>query len=286
VALERCLMMRRFARHVGRGTYHLYCISQDIDYKALSCIRLILGHIKPDAGTLAWLKNQLALEKTSLALPAKVLEIDFELALQSLRTNADILEKARQAMILKEELKALMKEQRTEETESHSEIQPLTDEELVTLAAGPYETFLNSALRIMEREKPYEQKSSEIESLTEKINNEYGQDPASFPILAAHPEKMLTLSIVMACADQVSRAYQLQIRQRAFFNALMAGIEIYLIKANTGQLPEMLPPDLPKDPFSGKDFDYNVTEEGFILRCRARSVNYRNVQQYEFKVRR
>lgn len=47
---------------------------------------------------------------------------------------------------------------------------------------------------------------------------------------------------------------------------------IYIISAQTGQLPETLPANLPKDPFSGQDFEYEITERGFVLRCRAKDI--------------
>jgi hypothetical protein len=37
-------------------------------------------------------------------------------------------------------------------------------------------------------------------------------------------------------------------------------------------LPETLPDYLPKDPFSGQDFEYEITEKGFVLRCRAKDI--------------
>jgi len=298
-AFERCLMMRRFARQIGDDTYVIYCVSQAVDYQALYCIRLLLRYMKPDVGTLIWLKDRLAAEKGAPASPAKVLNIDFELALQSLRNNKEMLENARQAMLKKEEIKALTKGQPTQDVGDASDVQTLTDEELIALAAKPYTTFLNSALRIMDSDMSYEQKFSEIQSLTEKIENEFGNDPASIPIIAAHPEKLLTLSVVMACADQVPSFYNLQIRHTAHFHALVAGIEIYLIRAQTGQLPQGLPEGLPKDPFSGEDYQYEITEDGFALRCRARDIDaspkeFRpaqpprilsdKFQQYEFKV--
>ena len=56
------------------------------------------------------------------------------------------------------------------------------------------------------------------------------------------------------------------------FNALLAGIEVYLVLARTGKLPDVLPEDLPKDPFSSKDFDYRLTEGGFVIRCRGKDI--------------
>lgn len=69
--------------------------------------------------------------------------------------------------------------------------------------------------------------------------------------------------------------------------AVQAAIAVYLIKAKTGQLPQTLPADLPKDPYSGNDFEYQVTERGFILRCRAvfgGQTLHGELPQFEFQV--
>ena len=54
--------------------------------------------------------------------------------------------------------------------------------------------------------------------------------------------------------------------------------------AETGQLPKTLPIHVPTDPYSSKNFEYEITEEGFVLRCRVKPVNESEVKQYEFKV--
>jgi hypothetical protein len=64
----------------------------------------------------------------------------------------------------------------------------------------------------------------------------------------------------------------------------MAGIEILLDRAGTGKLPNALPSGLPKDAFSGKDFEYEKTKDGFILRCRGRASDKDEINQYEFKL--
>ena len=48
---------------------------------------------------------------------------------------------------------------------------------------------------------------------------------------------------------------------------MKAGIEICLQKAETGTLPDALPAGLPQDPFSGQDFAYKRTKNGFVLCC-------------------
>jgi hypothetical protein len=80
--------------------------------------------------------------------------------------------------------------------------------------------------------------------------------------------------------------FESNIRYRAIFNALKAAIEIYLIKAQTGQLPEQLPDGLPKDPYSGRDFEYEITKDGFLLRCRMKAFDGKEKYEFEYKIKK
>ena len=74
-------------------------------------------------------------------------------------------------------------------------------------------------------------------------------------------------------------------RIRTHDNAIRTAVEIYMIKAKTGKLPEALPAGLPGDLFSGKDFEYQITDEGFILRCQGTDLSRDEVYEYEFGVK-
>lgn len=77
------------------------------------------------------------------------------------------------------------------------------------------------------------------------------------------------------------------IRQQTHVNALKTAIDLYIVKARTGQLPDTLPADSPPDLFSGKAFAYSKTPDGFILRCRVKANPNRDedADEYEFKVK-
>ncbi len=63
-----------------------------------------------------------------------------------------------------------------------------------------------------------------------------------------------------------------------------AAIEIYLQAARSGSVPTELPARVAKDPFTGKDFAYQKTEEGFSLtRWTGDDTDWR--AELEFKVR-
>ena len=54
--------------------------------------------------------------------------------------------------------------------------------------------------------------------------------------------------------------------------------------AETGALPEALPDHMPKDPFSGRDFEYEVTADGFLLRRHVVDPAQDKLWEYEFRV--
>ena len=108
------------------------------------------------------------------------------------------------------------------------------------------------------------------------MKKEYGSDPAAGHIILWSG----------ADAGQISDGYSMQVRDIACFNALKAAIEIYLIKAKTGKLPNELPDYLPKDPYTGKGFDYETTEDGFVLHCKGENFYKRLSRFLEFKVKK
>jgi len=270
-ALDRCLTIRRFARHIGDDTTTNYAISVGTDRSALRYIQNILGSMLPDAGTLTWLRGRLASVQGAVLSPARALEMDLELIIQSMRNDPDDL--------------LWLREQLAEDDEGNDpeHFWNLTDEELIALITEPYADFLDYALGVIDSEMPYEEKYTELQRLIDELKEEFGNVPG-------------TKVLVIGFAPELIKFYSLQVRHIAQLNALKAAIEIYLVTANSGQLPDTLPDYLPKDPFSGQDFEYEITEEGFILRCRAKDIlassqaiypsgTYSDVvHEYEFKL--
>ena len=82
----------------------------------------------------------------------------------------------------------------------------------------------------------------------------------------------------------IDQQYEFQIGHQAKINGIKSAIEVYLILAKTGRLPQKLPDYLPKDPFIVKSFVYEVTEEGFAFRCQGKAFQGRGKQVFEFKI--
>ncbi len=93
-----------------------------------------------------------------------------------------------------------------------------------------------------------------------------------------------TLTILLAPA--VHHVYNREIESKTFLNAIKSALEIYISKAKTGKLPNELPAGLPKDLFSGKDFQYEKKDDGFVLRCKGKNLDKDEIHHYEFKVSR
>jgi len=213
----------------------------------------------PDADTLTWLQGQLTAVQGAHRSLESVLEVEFRLALQNIHDNPKTI------IRWKKELTEKTVEDESAKKEI-KEVLSLTDEELIARARESYSKFLNSFLRAMGSDMPYEKKYAELQSLINKLKKSTS-DPTT--MLGIAPRIMV-------------RYYELQVRHKANFNALRAAIEIFLTAAKTGQLTEKLPENLPKDPYSGQDFDYEITQEGFVLRCREKSIGDNKIWEYEF----
>jgi hypothetical protein len=119
---------------------------------------------------------------------------------------------------------------------------------------------------------PYPQAYSKLKHLDEKPAKEFSKNPDA--------------TLTAACSPTWLRIYTLSIRLRTHSNAIKAAIEIYIIKAKTGKMPDALPADLPPDLFSGKTFQYEKTKDGFVLRCQSKDLDKDKAYEYEFKVKK
>jgi hypothetical protein len=78
------------------------------------------------------------------------------------------------------------------------------------------------------------------------------------------------------------RCYCLDIRAATHFNAIKTAVELFLVKARTGHLPETLADTSSQDLFSGQDFIYQKSQEGFTLRCRTKDPSSSKSETYDF----
>ena len=317
-ALDSSLTIRRLARHVGDESVLLYLFSRQIDSMALRTIRHILGIIPPDNDTMIWFRGQLAAVQGITNSFTAAMEYQFEQALHILRSNPNGYKLWRRDLailaglpydenetkdlpkILVKESAELMKTWRDlhvtdREKDEIRMLLNLTDEELLERSRQSHQKWLNSFFRILKSDISYQKKYAELQ----RLEGELGGEPNDPNSILYHFDSDNVF--MMHIYSEPTRLYGMQIRHRAELSALMTAIEIYRIKAETGRLPDSLPADLSKDPFSGEDFRYEITDEGFVLHCRARDLEaspkeFRpgklqkilsdKFQQYEFKVKK
>lgn len=260
-AFERCLMIRRFARHVGDDGIFAYPTSSALGSSATYCIRILLGQMRPDVDILTWLKGELTAETGSPLSLSKMLEMEMELALQKLCTDKEGLLRVRGELT-----------ERAANESAKKGVDSLSDEEFIAFVRKPYADFLSSVLLVMDQNAPYTEKLAEIQRLTDELEEQFNSYRFT--------------NIFMYWPEGVPALYTHHVLYKAHFNAFMAGIEIHLVKARTGQLPEELPAGLPKDPFTGKDFTYEIAKDGFGLSFSDKNIPKSNDRRYEFKVKR
>ncbi len=255
-ALEVALTMRRVSRHLGDDALGMWFPSGSLNVGAFALIQYVLGKMPPNANTLTWLEKE---------LPA-----GGDLEWHSRETLTHWRDREIECLQLSPELLA----KQVEANVSQKEREDLTPTQVLERARLAYDVFLESVLEILESERSCQGKYHDLEQLLTK---------AEFNAADGDPTVLLS--------DLISSTrilYRTDIYHRAHIRAVKAAIVIYHIKATTGQLPQTLPTGLPKDLYSGKDFEYRVTDEGFILRCRAETPrpgpNGPEVRQFEFPV--
>lgn len=265
-AIERCLTIRRFARHFGDETITFHNMALLFDGVAFRGIRNVLNSMPPDVEVLTWLKGEPAMSQGSPVFLVRALDVNLRRAVKMLEKNPKTVARIRNRMI--GEAEAIRRK------EVEEEIRSITDEVLISEirkeASSAFADFLDSVNRAVERNKPYDQTYIEIELLTYKLRVNH--------IIVS----LCDLTQVEITPD----FYRISVNHRAKMNALKAAIEIYLVKAKTGKLPDVLADGLPKAPYSCQDFGYEIIDGGFALRCQGKQFQRERLRRtLEFTVR-
>ena len=254
-AFSHCLAAKRMGQHMGDNMLISVLVAISIDRGANNCIRDILGSMPADAETLQWLKTQLATLPTRALSVNHALKLEREVALITMQVeNTDMLVETLTGAGL----------------EVSDEMLEAVDEMSLEKCRVHYSNHMSALQNILSATTTYAKKYRELEKLDERAKTEV-QD---------NTDAVLTAFLVPA----TTKAYNLSVRAHALNNATRTAVEVYIIKEKTGKLPDGLPADSPKDSFSGKDFEYEVTKNGFILSCQAEDLDKDEIHQYEFKV--
>jgi len=280
-ALARGLTLRRLAHHAGAETYNLYSISQSIHTLALLAAVQVLSTGPSDAGTLTWFKGQLAAIPRMPFEPAPALHKWREAELQFWRTRPQGRPFTRDMVLAK-----------IPDPNDRRDLTLLTDDQLLIIALqaeqrvpGLYgicappqvleraqqacDQYLQSALQIMKADLPYREKHTRLQTMVDSLEER---------AVAGDP-----IAILSEAPKVVELYHRLMVRNAVYDNLATTAIEILLVKARTGQLPRVLPPGLPKDLYTGRDFDYKPTRKGFLLGFDPDDLSRIRLRQFEFK---
>jgi hypothetical protein len=281
-ALARCLTLRRLARHTGVETYNLYSISQSIHTMALLAVAHVLGTPPPDGETLAWLKKQLAAVPGTTFEPAGALRRWRDAELQVWRsrppgrpftrelvlgTLADANDRRDLAVLTDEQLEVLALQAEQKIPGRYGISAPPV---LLARAQRACDEFLESALEVMNADRPYREKHAKLQEMVDSLDQR-----------AAVGDPIALLSEAPKVVDLYHR---LMVRNGVYDNLVRAAIEVGLARAGTGRLPQTLPPGLPKDLFTGTDFGYERTGKGFVLCFDPENLSRLRVRQIAFEL--
>lgn len=253
-ALDRCFLLQRMADHLGDDTLISYLVGLAVRDLSYTCMEDVIGRAWNDATLLRWLRSELAKPPVREISPVRPFQIEREIVMDLMR-----MERVRElASTLGGEL----------EQKEAERIAARANEQVLGRARRMYSERVQEMLDVLNGPLSYGEAHSRLRQLKERSDSD---DPASV--------------LVGTFAPAMSRVYGSKIRTEAHANAIRAGIGICLHRAETGVLPASLPPGLPKDPFSGEDFEYQRTDKGFILRCRAKDLDKDTIQEYAFTLR-
>jgi len=259
-ALDRCLTLRKISQHMGDETIISLLVAKALEKMADNHIQYLLGDMPQDLQTLAWLKNQLAIIENRPLSSKGTSKYERELSLEHMHLDK-----------LKELIEIVMGEPVAPDSKEAEQLRNV-DQALIDKNRDYYINHMDALQTILSTPMTYEKAYTELKKLDEQPKKDVAENTAA------------TITSIVAPAYQ--KIYNIEIRENTFSNAVRAAVEIYIQKTKTGQLPEELPAGLPKDLFSGKDFKYEKTKDGFILRCRGKDLEKDETYEYEFKVKK
>jgi hypothetical protein len=263
VALERCLTVRRIARHLSEDP-ELYTYSKGSDSLALIMVQHVLGVMPPDADILTWFRGQLGVVQGAPPSFAKELQARIKIELKHIRTYPARLASLRSLLV-----------EGAKDEQAKENARNLTDEQILLRIREGLQCFLDSIFRILDSERTYEQKLAQMQRHISKLTEADDADPVTKDTLT-----------MINIGGMINIVYPHHVWHQANINGVKAAVEVYLVVAKTGRLPESLPDYLPKDPSTGQDFVYEITDEGFALRCQDEKFLSRYSRRLEFKVKK
>jgi len=280
-ALENCLVYLRFARHFGNDFPIISLVSDSTHYAATLAILHVLATMPPDEQTLKWLREELKATQGPPFHPAAAFAkwCDQEMSEWRLYDGQRPFERQWALAQIKVEAE---RQKATELTDEQLLIRLLclqrarrdcqygldVPDGLLEQARKQFDEFISSAVRIMEGDLPYKDKQTRLKELEQEFSKRV--------------ERCEPAALLQFAPTTVATYHEFAVKNAAMSDCINVAVEVLLAQAQTGQLPEVLPDGLPGDPFSGKDFGYERTTKGFVLRFDPQRLSGLRLREFEF----
>lgn len=268
-AIEILAAARRLSGHLGDDTYIMWALSHVVNNLTFGAAQYLLGKMPADADLLRRLESELADDKGPQWQPRETLTKWYDMQVTSLQAGMDLYPDWREAFRIDLRTYRIPEGNKSEKLiESAS-----APEQVFDRVGRAHKRFFDSVMTVLESDDSYHAKHEQIVQIAEELAADVA---AGDPVI-----------LVSGAIGFVEPYYRLHVNALALARAVQAAIPIYRVKATTGELPPTLPAGLPKDPYSGQDFEYRVTDEGFSLTCRAPAIDWgqeNNPRRFVFKV--
>ena len=254
-SLDLCLSVHKAGAHIASENMLIsYLVGISLNELANQCIVDIIPYISNDPDILIWLRGQIFDVSGKVPQMKTALNKDIRIFAQDIRKEkADYVLELAGDNIPKEQAQIIRQANET------------------FFKANKEYLMEHLASLLTAIDLPYPQSYEQLVKLGERPGGEIKKNPHA---------------IMTAClAPAVHKVVCMDLKARTHFNALKTALHLYVMKARVGRLPNALPEGMPKDLFSGKNFEYERTKDGFILRCRGKDLAKNKIYKYEFKVK-
>ncbi len=288
MALQRCLTLHKMARHVAKGQLISLLVSCSLAGMANNCIGDILSEMPQDVEILERLKTELAkINKEPFRLNEGI-KLEYigaapELTIERIQTFIDVMREPMVSSLASPDytprsLTEDEEKQREKQREEQRKIDEIFDERLSNINEAFIEGNKQYFKKLYLEEVPaalelnYEQAYKKLTELSQRTKKDLIENPNA--------------TIASLIDTPFSVVYSKVTVNNSFTNALLNAIDIYILKAKTGQLPDQLPKGLPKDLLIDGDFKYQKTEDGFLISTQGKELPKEQIHEYMYKVKK
>ncbi len=257
-SLTQCLILHKIAQHMGDENLIAFLVSNAIHGLANRGVRDTLGLMPANHEILSWLEQELVTVSQGPDL-VNALATEEQITLRKFHLDKDtLIEKAIASC--------------------GGRLDPKWEQQLRTadpafmeVCRAYYVQSMAMLRKTLQDTTGFETKYRQIRHQDEQVSSDPKNNPQAIFTAVFRPD--------------LAKIYALLVKVQSNDNLLSVAIYLYKHKAQVGVLPETLPAGLPKNLFNGKNFGYEKTKEGFILRVETRGLGRDKPIEYGFKVK-